>query len=173
MIALMIALSVPSFAGHGEREGDRGHAGKAQHVEAQVLELAENDPELAAELEELKAEDPHAYRQALLRVYREELHERDPEEQRLRAEEKALRARMRVLMLELEQLEEGSREHDKKLDDIRELAGQVFDLRTQGHELKVARLEERLEGAKAELAEREASRDELIEAWVEDKTSSE
>ena len=93
--------------------------------------------------------------------------ERDPEMKRLKVEEEALRAQMRVLMLDYEQAD-GKLEQQRVRGDIEELAGQIFDLRTAIHQRKVEKVEARLEEAKSELEEREENRDALIDEWLEE-----
>lgn len=93
--------------------------------------------------------------------------EADPVTRRLKAEEEALTAQMRVLMIDYEQAD-GKLEKQRIRGDIEDLAGATFDHRTKIHAHRVAKVEERLELAKTELEEREANRDMLIEEWLTD-----
>ena len=141
MISLLIALNGTAFAD----DDDRREAVEAAHEERRRLEHEERKR----------------------RHHEMENAKRDEEMKRLKIEEEALRAQMRVLMLDYEQAD-GSLEKQRVRGDIEDLAGEIFDHRTAMHERKVAKVEERLDEAKSELAEREENRDQLIDEWLEE-----
>lgn len=142
MISLMIALMGPAMAGNDESREEAIEAAHAERREAEDQERRRRDHEMH------KAE-------------------MDAEMKRLKVEEEALRAQMKVLMLDYEQAD-GKLEEQRVRGEIEDLAGEIFDHRTAMHARKVAKVEARLEEAKTELDAREENRDALIEEWLED-----
>jgi hypothetical protein len=115
------------------------------------------------ELVALRARDPSAYLDALLRI------DRDPERglppaalRDVLAEAAALRARLPTDLAALPEADQA-----QLRADLTQLAGRIFTLKQAERRRRLAELEEGLTRLRAEISDRDAQRDALIAAWVE------
>jgi hypothetical protein len=139
---------------------------RAEREQALLEQVRRHDECRYEKLLELQDQNPRAFHRALEEVARHFSEMRlDPRAQQLEADAKAIEAQIRARVLALRNVDgdKAARKIEKELD---ELAGELFDLRSQAQTARIERMKTRLDTLEADLADREANRDEFIEGWL-------
>ena len=168
--------------------GERGRArfgwGEAERVDPAKAEeeylqfLKKNFPsefkEMKVELEELKEDNPDAYRRKIQRGYRLMRRLRDVKKkgrERFESHIEMIRQERECRKLSKEYREAETAQEKKKIEaELTEILGELFDRRLTEGEAKVKALEEELSRAKEHAAERKKNKDEIVKRRFEELT---
>ena len=145
---------------------------KEEWPEEDILEfLEENLPHLVPHLKELREEDPEAHRHELREIrHHLEAYERTREEAPEIAE-----AMLRAHRLEAESWElarsltgiEDAEAREKRVDELRSLLEQIFDLRMKQPEMELRHLEDEVRKIREMVQRRHEARDRIIDRRLE------
>lgn len=175
-LAIIFGLSVlPTLAlaspDKHHRRGDE--MGKHQRRGAELMEkVRERYPEKYEKLMQLRQDDPGAFRHAMRSLHHQMMFGDDAKNPEMKQRKEHIRELMGEFKETLDEYRDAS---EKKQDAIREdlesLVAEIFDAKQEFRRDRLKRVQEKLQDLKVEISERDERRDELIEEFIQKKTS--
>ena len=174
VLALLTLLpSVAVASPHGERRAQEPHAEQDHRRMMRTIlgEMKTQYPKKFDYLMKLREENPAEFRHAMGEILRQKKAGQarlpDPE---IMAEKKRFRELKEDFHTALQDHHNaGESEKAKHRTELREMAEEIFEAKQNLRRMRVGRIVEDLKALEAEIAERDANREELIEEWIEDK----
>jgi hypothetical protein len=173
-IALLCALPTLSMANPHRERGDRGpHAEHDRRDEVRMIlvKLKEDYPEKHAYLMKLREDDPMAFRHAMGDMLHKkgmgDFGHKNPEMKAEKARMKELREDFRSALEDHNAAQTSAQPKHRK--ELLAMAEEIFDAKQKHRRMRVEKISEDLKRLEAEIAERDANRDTLIEEFVDEK----
>ena len=174
-LAIILALSaLPSMAiANPDKPHHRGdEMGKRHRRGAELMEkVRERYPERYERLMKLRQEDPEAFRHALRSLHHQMTFGDDAKDPAIRERKDHIRDLMGQFKEVLEDYRDaGERKQDKIREELETLANEIFDAKQEFRRNRLKRVQEKVQELKAEIAERDAQKDDLIQEFIDEKT---
>ena len=174
-ILLLGGLAFPAFAGpHGGPKGEdplerHDPAAREQRMDRMLMRIKEHDPERYERMMQMRETDPQGFREMMHHMAQMSRMGPSPED----PEFKALMQQMGDLMERVHELKQGYHELDQKHQRIRHreltvTVQELFELKQVLRRAKLAMIQEKMEALEAEIREREANPDQIIDAYVDE-----
>jgi len=179
-LAIILLAALPSLAmanPHGERGQKDPHAeqDRRRQMRSVLGEIKEKYPKKFHYLMQLREEDPMAFRQAMGEILRQKkmghFGKEDPE---IKAEKERFKELKEDLRSALEDHRSApDSDKAKHRAELLEMAEEIFEAKQKLRRMRVKKIREDLKSLEAEIAERDANREQLIEDFVEQKLGEE
>jgi chromosome segregation ATPase len=173
-IALLCAMPTFSMANPHHARGDRGlHAEQDRRGEVRMLlgKIKEDYPKKYEYLMKLREEDPMAFRHAMGEMMRKkgmgDFGHKNPEIMEEKAQLKELKEDFRSALEDHKSASESDKTKHRK--ELVEMAEELFEAKQKLRRMRVQLIAEDLKKLETEIAERDASREALIEEFVDEK----
>jgi len=174
-LVIIFALSaLPALAlANPDKHHRRGdEMGEHHRRGAELIEkVRERYPEKYERLMKLRKEDPEAFRHAMRSLHHKMMFEDDAKDPAVRERKDHIRDLMEQFKEALEDYRDaGERKQDKIREELETLANEIFDAKQEFRRNRLKRVQEKVQVLKAEIAERDAQKDELIQDFIQEKT---
>jgi catalase len=172
-IALLCALPGLALAHSSHDKAPRGphaeHDRRAQ-VRAMLERVKEDYPKKYQHLMDLRESDPVAFRMAMRQMLQQKKFSDGGDDAKMQAENQKKREQREDFRQALNDYQSADNDEKRKIrKQLIEMAEDIFDAKQEHRRMKVTKMRKELKRLESEIAERDASRDQHIEEFVDEK----
>ncbi len=174
LLAVLAALPSMAMANpHGERRHSDPHADqdRRRQVRLVLAEIKTQYPRKFDHLMKLREEHPAEFRKAMGEILRQKkmgnFGQPDPEIMAEKKRFRELKEDFRAALQDHNNASESDKAKHRK--ELLEMAEEIFEAKQKLRRLRVKKIGEELKSLEAEITERDANREELIEEFIEQK----